>query len=883
MTQPLIVSVVATVLTHTVLHTSLVAGGILSLHEGEHGKPLSPYWSAAVVLEAAIQPRCSGIVIHDAKNLPSADFIWALQDAEVEVDAKVDAEVDAKVDAEAEVDAKVDAEAEVDAKVDAEAEVDAKVDAEVDAEAEVDAVAEGFDPLWASWGVAVFQVANESQDANVMQAQLSYVIAKAKQLRHVSWCVTVVVVSDNADFLTTFAECSLKGRLLVWSTRLLAVTRLPLPQLQQLLSAHWTFSMMNAMLVILNEKLSIPSISVYVNLPYSVSGARIVRTGIWTADRGLRSCTNLIYPEKYHNFYGATVNVTALPYKPFWSVVEEQSGNGTGVTRYSGSDSMMLRTIADVLNFTFNVLPVTTWDQVTDLVMQRSSFMASITYMVLPQRLLLYDYTFIYIQGLVSFSMATPSLTFTWKSLFDPLEVQVWVSILVALLLVPPCLVMITRPIHRATLNDKLLTIGDSAEIAVGTLLGQSTKKQLPESSQSRLLLVTWLVFAFIVSNVYRGNLTAALTLPKYPPRPETLEQLVKVSPKVMMPEYGEKFKQFFKQSDSAVYQSLSNIMEIIPSAEYGLSQAVEKNKQAYMDSFFYLQQMIADYFTLVDGSTKLYISREGIIPALHAWPVPHDAPYKLQLDKLMMSITDAGLYQKWINDMILRAKEDSRRRQREEQETGPTDAAQSAPVTRGNQALTLVHMQGPLMMIALGLSSSMLVFITELIYTAMHGRSFSVFDKHSPEECLAKRAQTSHSNDPRNCNFPPTPLHHLHSSGSVLFTPGSFVTRKEAGPGAMIRPLQPQLDYGKLPSPYQSAAVVLDAALRPRCSGIIIHDAKNSPSANFIGFDQLWASWGMAVFQVAAESLDANVTQTQLSFVVSQAMRVRHSPITNC
>lgn len=34
-------------------------------------------------------------------------------------------------------------------------------------------------------------------------------------------------------------------------------------------------------------------------------------------------------------------------------------------------------------------------------------------------------------------------------------------------------------------------------------------------------------MFAFIVGTAYRGNLTASLTAPKYPARPETLKELV--------------------------------------------------------------------------------------------------------------------------------------------------------------------------------------------------------------------------------------------------------------------------------------------------------------------------------------------------------------------
>lgn len=61
--------------------------------------------------------------------------------------------------------------------------------------------------------------------------------------------MTVVVVSDNPAFLSTFAEWSIKGRLLVWSTWLLVATCLPREDLVHLISSHWTFSMTNAIML----------------------------------------------------------------------------------------------------------------------------------------------------------------------------------------------------------------------------------------------------------------------------------------------------------------------------------------------------------------------------------------------------------------------------------------------------------------------------------------------------------------------------------------------------------------------------------------------------------------------------------------------------------
>lgn len=69
--------------------------------------------------------------------------------------------------------------------------------------------------------------------------------------------------------------------------------------------------------------------------------------------------------------------------------------------------------------------------------------------------------------------------------------------------------------------------LGRMVQEIFGTLLGQSLAEHLIRSTASQLLVVFWLVFAVIVGTVYRGNLTAALTLPRSPPRPETIEELV--------------------------------------------------------------------------------------------------------------------------------------------------------------------------------------------------------------------------------------------------------------------------------------------------------------------------------------------------------------------
>ncbi|KAG7162395.1 putative variant ionotropic glutamate receptor-like 6, partial [Homarus americanus] len=193
---------------------------------------------------------------------------------------------------------------------------------------------EMWSQLVAPWGVAVFEVAVDGQDANVTQAQLSRAVDEARQLRQVSWCVTVVVVSDDPAFLAAFAEWSLKGRLLVWSTRLLVVTRLPAQEIRSLLKKHWCFSMMNTVMMKVQDLSQTIRCGVYLHLPYSPRGAKVVQVAQWSPLQGLVYTISLpLFPEKFSNFYGARVNVTALPYAPYWMT----SGEGNN-TKHSGID-----------------------------------------------------------------------------------------------------------------------------------------------------------------------------------------------------------------------------------------------------------------------------------------------------------------------------------------------------------------------------------------------------------------------------------------------------------------------------------------------------------------------------------------------------------------
>lgn len=58
------------------------------------------------------------------------------------------------------------------------------------------------------------------------------------------------------------------------------------------------------------------------------------------------------------------MNVTALPFMPYWGNEDIPTPNGTSITKYEGSDYQLLVAMATVLNFTFQVLPSESWAEV---------------------------------------------------------------------------------------------------------------------------------------------------------------------------------------------------------------------------------------------------------------------------------------------------------------------------------------------------------------------------------------------------------------------------------------------------------------------------------------------------------------------------------------
>ncbi|XP_069951452.1 uncharacterized protein [Cherax quadricarinatus] len=111
-----------------------------------------------------------------------------------------------------------------------------------------------------------------------------------------------------------------------------------------------------------------------------------------------------------------------------------------------------------------------------------------------------------------------------------------------------------------------------------------------------------------------------------------------------------------------------------------------------------------------------LYAPRwEALALTLSAWPIPQGAPYTPNLDRCIMAHTEAGLYEQWRKEILLDIKRQNRIKKREElKHQQHTNDLISESADGSIEALSTVHLQGPFLLLLLGLASSVVLFVAE-------------------------------------------------------------------------------------------------------------------------------------------------------------------------
>ncbi|XP_071524147.1 glutamate receptor ionotropic, delta-2-like [Panulirus ornatus] len=510
------------------------------------------------------------------------------------------------------------------------------------------------------WGLGLFEVAVDDQDRNVKETHFSQIIREARKLRQLSWCMTVVVVSDDPAFLAAFAQSSLKGRLLVWSTRLLVVTRLPR---QELWNLHILLSMNNALLLIMDDA---SRCRMYVHLPYSQQGTPPLQVASWTPHRGLVLTTHLpLFPDKFFRFLQKpTLVVAEDEYQPHAAVLVEGPSAARRVS-FTGPMLKVLGLLADSINFTYTLVRPPdgawgakqadgSWTGMVGMVKRKEIDIGLGPFGVTAVRAEVVDYTrpIVVDYARILAGRGRPEVD-PWGFLL-PLTPLVWGIILTALLVVVLATLLLLPTFSYITTTNQSDKFLDIFFNYLRVLLQQDIKAQR-DHWWERLMLASWMMMTLVLTRSYTGNLMSLLAVRHIPQPYQSLRHVLDDPSTAMIWEANTAYVQHFRDAESGIFREVANAGEegrIIYQRSTSFPESVEtlvrRGEHVLIVEDLTEKVFVAQDFSKT-GQCDFYSSREMFLPLMFAMVGRKDSPLVPVISERIKSVTEAGLYHHWM------------------------------------------------------------------------------------------------------------------------------------------------------------------------------------------------------------------------------------------
>ncbi|XP_069945071.1 probable glutamate receptor [Cherax quadricarinatus] len=518
------------------------------------------------------------------------------------------------------------------------------------------------DHLRSPGGVGFFEAGINGSDFSQRDEHLSLLVDNVKMLRKLSSYTTIVVISDEATFLAAFVKWSVKGRLMVWSTRLLILTHSRLMELQDL---HTTLSNLNSMLVIINDDTTNIRCSVYVQLPYSPRGSQVVQVASWTPRRGLLLTSHLpLFPEKFSKFHHRPNLLVAIEESGFGRLVTvNDPSSGAPRVQFQGSLVKLIEYLSGALNFTYSLvrppdrvrgvrLDNGSWSGMMGMVVREEVSIGAGPFMVDRWRAEAVDFTvpmlidYWRILGVRGLPEVDP-----WGFLL-PLAPLVWAAILVMLVMLAAA-VFLMYSCGSLKSDDQ----NNWSHVTFGyvRILLQQDMTLPIYWWWERVVLMVWMMVTLVLTRSYSGNLMALLAVRHIPQPYQTLRDVMDDPSVKMIWEKDSAPVLYLKSAKSGIYREIADAEKTgrviyIPHLQFPevIDSLVRRGDHVLVDVHDGVKSNIAQDFTKT-GKCSFYVSREEFLQIMIAMISQKDSPLVPAVNKRMTSMTEAGLFFQWL------------------------------------------------------------------------------------------------------------------------------------------------------------------------------------------------------------------------------------------
>ncbi|XP_064100968.1 glutamate receptor U1-like [Macrobrachium nipponense] len=293
-------------------------------------------------------------------------------------------------------------------------------------------------------------------------------------------------------------------------------------------------------------------------------------------------------------------------------------------------------------------------------------------------------------------------------NILKPLDWQVWVGTVLAVLFVGAALgLFITTPWTRNTgssgslLRQALYQLWDQ----IATFLGQGMS-YIPPIDSSRVVVLMWLLAAFVITRSYQGALTSLLAVREIPIKIDSIEDFLKAKEYRMIYETSTAFTAYLKKSQTGIFRKLheANLagrgefinMNKMPEA---LDKQVRTRDFAILAEDLTIKMLLSEDFSRT-GECGFHISRERFFPLILCVAGNPRLPIMRGINYRIQKIVEHDLY-----GQTLRRNANN-----------GTSCLQPISTITVNEAYDMASLKGLFYLLCAGFGVSLAAFVVEVI-----------------------------------------------------------------------------------------------------------------------------------------------------------------------
>ncbi|XP_066963794.1 glutamate receptor ionotropic, kainate glr-3-like [Macrobrachium rosenbergii] len=364
--------------------------------------------------------------------------------------------------------------------------------------------------------------------------------------------------------------------------------------------------------------------------------------------------------------------------------------------KLKGMNLEILGAMSSALGYSLNLTAEfeLSWNQLLDPVREGKSEIFINFGLMTPERLQEFHMTVPYLLEGYGIMLQVPPLLPRWKNILYPFDLSVWIATVVSALSTSIAYHLLYREYEKSLINNAI-------SIFQGLL--SHSPEVIPEQWRTRLFLLLWSVSSWILNISYTSNLIAVLTIPVFPKKIETMQELADSHYRLCVLDYGDPAPEALKTSDHPVLASLGRKLDEVPLNHSfffwgGIEPCVYKvlnGTHAHFDTYSFIQV----FYHILGHDSVTYRMKERLYPGYLVFLIYKHAPWRFKIDVGIQRLTEAGLIQKWYQDTMEEFNDHH-----------------SEDRSIGQQAFKLSHLQGPFYILMGGVCISVMCFCSEHI-----------------------------------------------------------------------------------------------------------------------------------------------------------------------